>query len=266
MSRAGRAADVAWRVLAGCAVVLLAGALVAAVAGHRAGQWTWPWEDDRAAGPLALAAAADGPDVAPGRVRVTGVPGTRDAPADALGVPTSGLDGVDLSGISPGGGQGPEGYDWTTLRPGELMIPRVNLVLPVVERGIVRDGSRTRSMELPVSFAAARLRESASITAHHGTTVVAGHVNWSDGSWAPMSNLYNTAPGMPVYLADRSGRLTTWRITATADIPQSQLSHRVSLTDTRGPRRLVLITCKAERGADGSVVFTRNWVVTAEPV
>ena len=199
-------------------------------------------------------------------MRVTGTPSPWDYQANAQALPVEGMEGVDLSEISPGGGEGPEGYDWTAMNPGELMIPKIKLIVPVVARGIIPDGSGGRTMDLPVSFQAAWLRESAEITAENGTTVIAGHVNWSDGSWAPMSNLYNASPGMKVYLTSREGDLTVWRVTKTDEFQQSELSEKISVIDTDGPRRLVLITCKSVTNPDGSLSFTKNWVVTAEPV
>lgn len=246
--------------------VLLAAALVLALLGLRSGQLRVPWQDDAAPNPTALVSAPAGPSIAPDKVRVGGAAAAEDYEADALGEPVTGMDGVDTSGISPGGGQGPEGYDWTTMRPGELMIPQARLVVPVVERGLVQGADGERSMDLPVSFQAARLRESAEVGARRGTTVVAGHVNWADGSWAPMSNLYAVRPGMLVHLTDRDGTRTSWRVTGTTEVPQTELSRQVPLTDTTGTRRLELITCTAERDADGSVRFTKNLVVTAEPV
>lgn len=245
-------------VLAVCAIACLIAALLVAARG--------PWASDRGWGPSEMSSAPTEQDESPHDVQVVGSADPRDYRADDLGQPVSGMDGVDLSGISPGGGRGPEGHDWTVMRPSELTVPQVELVIPVVDRGILRDGTGRPSMDLPVSFQAAWLKESAKVAAARGTTVVAGHVNWSDGSWAPMSNLYNVTEGMTVYLTDRAGTLTTWRVTGTAEVPQAELSDHTPLTDTTGQRRLVLITCKAQQNADGSVRFANNWVVTAEPL
>lgn len=265
MAEMSRTRTAVFRLLVGAAAVLVVSAVVMALLGTGSGALRWPWAGNNQMGPSQLSATPTGPRVPPGDVQVSGTLGP-DYRADALGRPVNGMAGVDTSSISPGGGLGPDGHDWRSMGPGQLMVPQANLVIPVVDRGIVTDGSGGRSMDLPVSFQAGWLRESAGITAAAGTTVVAGHVNWSDGSWAPMSNLYNASAGMEVYLTDRSGKLTSWRVTDRTEIPQSELADRVALTDTSGPRRLVLITCKGRQNADGSITFTDNWAVTAEPL
>lgn len=173
------------------------------------------------------------------------------------GLPTTGMDGVDLSGISRGGGLGPESPQWADMAPSSVSIPEANLAIPYVPKGV--SGGQ---MELPVSFQAGWLNTSAPPVSKAGTSVIAGHVNWSDGSWAPMSNLYNASPGMTVRTSDASGDVEVWKVTDVRSVPQDRLSELFSLDDTEGERKLLLVTCKSE---DGGLTYGDNLVVTATP-
>lgn len=131
-----------------------------------------------------------------------------------------------------------------------LTIPSVGLSIPLVPSGV--SGGE---MQLPASHAAGILTSSSSTSASAGTTTIAGHVNWADGTYAPMSALYHTTPGDTV-ITDG----TEWRVTRTYSVGQGELSDIVSLTDTTGPRKLILVTCKATESG-----YTDNHVVEAEP-
>lgn len=207
------------------------------------------------------------PEAAP-TPREVAVSGTAAAAVTANddGLPEDGMDAVDLTGISPGGGRAPEGHDWEAMRPSELAIPQANLVIPVVTRNLVTTDGATTEMDLPVSYQAGWLASSAAVGAEQGTTVIAGHVNWADGSWAPMSNLYNATPGMTVLVTGEDGSLTSWRVTQSDTVPQTELSDLFALTDTTGPRQLILITCEASLNNQGDLLFDKNHVVTAIPL
>lgn len=131
-----------------------------------------------------------------------------------------------------------------------LTIPSVGLSMPLVPSGV--SGGE---MQLPASHAAGVLTSSSPTTAGAGTTTIAGHVNWTDGTYAPMSALYHTAPGDTV-ITDG----VEWRVTRTYGVGQDELSDIVSLTDTAGTRKLILVTCKATENG-----YTDNLVVEAEP-
>lgn len=216
-------------------------------------------------GPENLASPENAPEAVAGEdVEVSG-DSAHDYSADTEGQPVSGMDGVDLSTISPGGGLAPEEHDWSTMRPSEVAIPEANLVIPFVPRGLISLDSSTQEMDLPVSFQAGWLTSSSPLGTENGTTVMAGHVNWADGSWAPMSNLYNATPGMTVLTSDDGGTVQEWTVTHSNSVPQNELSQLFSLTDTKGPRKLVLITCEASVDDHGNIVFDQNHVVTAVP-
>lgn len=216
-------------------------------------------------GPTEMTGPTAGPaDVPPQDVLVAGQ-AAQDHQATDDGLPTEGMDGIDLSRISTGGGQGADNQDWSTMHPSELAIPAADLRIPMVPRGLISLDATTQEMDLPVSFQAGWLTSSSSVSSTQGTTVVAGHVNWADGSWAPMSNLYNAQPGMTVLTTDPSGALQSWKVTSSSSVPQNELSHLFTLTDTQGPRELVLITCEASIDNQGNLSFDKNHVVTAVP-
>lgn len=183
------------------------------------------------------------------------------------GAPTTGIDSledIDLSGISPGGGYGPEGYNWKTIGPSTLQVPQTNLTIPWVPKGTRVVNAGEVAMNLPVSFQAGWLSSSAPVDSTEGSTVIAAHVNWADGSYAPMSNLYGASPGMMAYTSNAAGEIQTWRITEVHSVAQSELSSVFNLSST-GDRQLVMLTCEATINADGSVTYNKNHVVTAVP-
>ncbi|MDO4254865.1 MAG: class F sortase [Kocuria sp.] len=221
--------------------------------------------EEKPLGPRSMSPPTHTPQPIPAEdVQVSG-DAAQDYSANSDGLPTGGLDGVDLDGISPGGGLGPEHHDWSTMNPSELAIPQAHLTIPVVPRGLVSIDGQTREMDLPVSFQAGWLTSSSPLTADTGATVIAGHVNWTDGSWAPMSNLYNAAPGMSVLTTHDSGAIQEWVVTKSSSVPQSELSRLFTLTRDNGPRQLVLITCEASVDSRGNLTFDLNHVVTATP-
>lgn len=195
--------------------------------------------------------------------------------SDELGMPAGtegtqpgddlGLEDIDLSGVSQGGGYGPEGdYDWSNIGPTTVQIPQANLTIPWVPKGVRDVGSNQVAMNLPVSFQAGWLSSSAPVNGSSGSTVIAGHVNWADGSYAPMSNLYNARSGMGVYTSDASGHIQKWKVTGVDTVNQSELSTLFNLTDS-GERQLILITCEATVNPDGSITYNKNHIVTAVP-
>ncbi|QRZ61810.1 class F sortase [Rothia sp. ZJ932] len=189
--------------------------------------------------------------------------------ADSQGMPADATTTITLEGISPGGGIGPAEHNWDVLAPLELSIPEVNLVIPIVESPLV-EGANTNEYEmvLPVSYQAGWLNTSAPLDATEGTTTIAGHVNWSNGNWAPMSNLYKVKPGMIVRTTSAEGTITKWRIDD--EEPQTvkweDFSTHYSIEATTGPRKLVLATCDGVTNSYGVTVYDSNYVVTATAI
>lgn len=189
--------------------------------------------------------------------------------ADSQGMPTDPNTTINLDGISPGGGIGPAEHSWDVLAPLELSIPEANLVIPIVESPVV-EGSNANEYEmvLPVSYQAGWLNTSAPLDATEGTTTIAGHVNWANGNFAPMSNLYNAQPGMIVRTTSVDGTITKWRIDD--EEPQTvkwgEFSTRYDIEATTGPRKLILATCDGATNTYGITVYDSNYVVTATAI
>lgn len=195
-----------------------------------------------------------------------GTPFTTNYQAGEDGLPVEGMDGVDLSHISRGGGFGPDQVDWNHIAPSSVSIPQASLLIPYVPKGVTAVAANTVEMDLPVSFQAGWLNTSAPVAATAGTTVIAGHVNYVDGSWAPMSNLFNVEPGMRVTTSTATGALSSWAVRETRDVDQAELSKLFQLNDTTGSRQLILITCQPTTNANGVLEFTHNHVVVATPL
>ena len=207
--------------------------------------------------------AADSPNLT-----VTGQAASPVA-ADSQGMPADTNTTINLDGISPGGGIGPAEHNWDVLAPLELSIPEVNLVIPIVESPLV-EGSNDNEYEmvLPVSYQAGWLNTSAPLDATEGTTTIAGHVNWANGNWAPMSNLYNVKPGMIVRTTSADGTITKWRIDD--EEPQTvkweYFSTYYNVEAKTGPRKLILATCDGVTNSYGITVYDSNYVVTATAI
>lgn len=205
------------------------------------------------------------PEALAGSGGVAGDPYAVNYEAGADGMPVGGIEGVDLSGISRGGGQGPDDANWSRIAPSSLSIPQAALRMPVVAKAPYLLHGDQWAMALPVSFQAGWLTTSSPVSASAGSTVIAGHVNWADGSWAPMSNLYNARAGMQVLTSDPGGNIQKWRVTEATSVSQDRLSDLFALEDRSGSRQLIMITCQPSTDANGNTVFRDNHVVTAVP-
>lgn len=189
--------------------------------------------------------------------------------ADSQGMPADADITINLEGISPGGGLGPAEHNWDVLAPLELSIPEANLVIPIVESPLV-EGSNANEFEmvLPVSYQAGWLNTSAPLDAVEGTTTIAGHVNWRNGNWAPMSNLFNVKPGMIVRTTSADGSITKWRIDDEdpKTVKWEDFSTYYDIEATTGPRKLILATCYGATNSFGVTVYDSNFVVTATAI
>lgn len=135
-----------------------------------------------------------------------------------------------------------------------LVLPAQGVTTPIVEAPAVLG-----VMHLPEPSQAGWLTQSAPIDSEAGTTVLAGHINWHDGSYAPMSSLYHLYPDDHVYITGSENQL--WQVVDRTSVNQGELSDVMSLTDTTGPRRMLLVTCKeTEEG------YTDNLVITLEKI
>lgn len=141
-----------------------------------------------------------------------------------------------------GAAQGPQ------VAANTLQAPSVGLNIPVVDSPVIGG-----EMQLPDSSQAGRLALSAPLNSNIGTTVIAGHVNWPDDTYAPMSAIYHLGPGDKIQAGGHE-----YTATRALAVDQDELSQKINLTDTKGPRKLILITCKATPAG-----YTENYVIEA---
>ena len=83
--------------------------------------------------------------------------------------------------------------------------------------------------------------DSARLDAHVGTTIVAGHVNFVGQGQGSFYFLRDVKPGADIAVSDAAGRRTQWRVYQVRSVRKSMLPK--DIWSTRGPRRLVLVTC-----------------------
>jgi hypothetical protein len=182
--------------------------------------------------------------------------------SDSEGRPlTSSPSPDDLRSVSQGGGYGPKGsHDYEAIAPFEISSPEMNLVIRWVPKGILM-ANGVQTVDVPVSFQAGWVNSTSPIGSSSGSSVFVGHVNYVDGSWAPMSNIHYAEPGMIVHVSNGQGDVESFTVTSREVVPQTRISDIVDFTAT-GARQLILITCggPVENGA-----YTHNEVVFARP-
>lgn len=147
------------------------------------------------------------------------------------------------------------------LLPQTVAIPSLGISAPVLESGADANGA----LILPSSDKTTRYTAAAAIGAPAGSTVVAGHVNFPDGSPGALEPLARAEKGAPVYITDASGTRHTYTVTSAETLIKTALP--AALFDTSGPAQLVLITCGGpiENTGNGILGYTHNTVVTAVP-
>lgn len=144
--------------------------------------------------------------------------------------------------------------------PDQLVASDVGLNIQLVTGGRGTDGE----MALPEPDFAAVYTDSAALDARAGSTVIAGHVNYRDASWAPMSAIAKLNAGDLVRISDHAGTVRTYTVTALQVYPQQALPEE--LFTRTGPRTAHLITCGGPlETANGHPAFTHNTVITAVP-
>ncbi|MEW1819673.1 class F sortase [Arthrobacter sp. NPDC080031] len=168
--------------------------------------------------------------------------------------------------LAPFATAGPDTYTGPTevpgLPPDTLSIPGVDLKVGLVDEG--RDESGY--LVIPESSKAARYKGSAAVCAAKGSTLLAGHVNFPDGSLAPMASLVQVTKGMPLYVSDKSGVTCRYKITSLESLAKTSLPPDYFATE--GPPVLRVVTC--DLGSPfvpiaGHPQFANNTVATAIP-
>lgn len=168
--------------------------------------------------------------------------------------------------LAPFTSTGPDTYIGSTeipsLPPDTLSIPGVDLKVSLVDEG--RDDSGY--LVIPVSSKAARYTGSAAVCASKGSTLLAGHVNFTDGSLAPMASLVQVTKGMPLYVSDKSGATCRYKITSLESLAKTSLPADAFATE--GSPLLRVVTCDLASPfvpIAGHAQFANNTVATAIP-
>ncbi|WP_422759324.1 class F sortase [Paenarthrobacter sp. C1] len=144
--------------------------------------------------------------------------------------------------------------------PDQVSAPTVGLHLSLVNgaRGV------QGAIELPDPNLAAVYQDSAPLNASAGATVIAGHVNYPDASWAPMATITRLRAGDLIQASDSTGTIHNFSVTSLQLYPQQNLP--AELFTTTGDRVLHLVTCGGPLDTvNGQPAFTHNIVVTAAP-
>ena len=146
------------------------------------------------------------------------------------------------------------------MEPDQIAAPGVGLHLSLVNGARGAQGS----IALPDPNLAAVYQDSAPLNASTGATVIAGHVNYPDASWAPMSAITRLRAGDLIKTTDNTGAEHRFSVTSLQLYPQQSLPPE--LFDLEGERVLHLVTCGGPvETVNGAPAFTHNIVVTAVP-
>ncbi|MFC8041528.1 class F sortase [Paenarthrobacter sp. NPDC057355] len=146
------------------------------------------------------------------------------------------------------------------LGPNQVTAPAVGLHLTLVNGARGTQGT----VELPDPNRAAVYQDSAPVDASAGATVIAGHVNFPDASWAPMSAIARLHAGDLINVTNSAGQEHRFSVTSLQLYPQQNLPDE--LFTTTGDRVLHLVTCGGPiETVNGQPAFTHNIVITATP-
>lgn len=148
-----------------------------------------------------------------------------------------------------------------TMPPFTVTVPSLGVSAPVTES----DADASGALILPTSDKTTRYIGAAAIGAPQGSTVVAGHVNFPDGSPGALAPIAGISKGAPVYISDSVGKQHAYTVVSAETLIKTELP--TSLFATSGPPQLVLITCGGpiEDTGNGILGYTHNTVVTAVP-
>ncbi|MCZ9880448.1 class F sortase [Arthrobacter sp. B2a2-09] len=168
--------------------------------------------------------------------------------------------------LAPFTAAGPDTYtgpaEIPSLPPAMLSIPGVDLNVGLVDED--RDGSGY--LAIPEPSKAARYTGSAAVCAAKGSTLLAGHVNFPDGSPAPMASLVRVTKGMPLYVSDKAGVTCRYKVTGLESLAKTSLPADTFAIE--GPPLLRVITCDPSSPfvpVIGRAQFANNTVATAIP-
>lgn len=129
---------------------------------------------------------------------------------------------------------------------------------------MVGSGAKNGSMLLPESSKVAQYTEASPLTAKEGSTVIAGHVNFADGSPGALGTLHKIEKGAPVYATDANGKVHKYKVVALDVLKKEALPF--TIFRTAGDRQLVVVTCGGGiETVNGIPVYASNLIVTAVP-
>lgn len=208
--------------------------------------------------------------------KATGIPSpatptkeaTQEPEISTTMTPTPEPEGVENlpEDTTPSIGEQPKNIDWNTINPMTLRIPDVGFNAGLTYTGDTYNAQTGYSeINVPVTYRIGVYTDSAPLTSATGTTLLVGHVNWSNGAAAPMSAITACKVGNTVYTTDHNGTLTEWAVTGIEPkIPQPDLSKRWNVTAKTGKRQLLMATCRGTY-QNGRWTYHDNFVVIAEP-
>lgn len=167
---------------------------------------------------------------------------------------------------TPHYGAEPKNYDPNKLDPFSIRIPIIKFNAELQYTGGTYNPKTGRTeINIPVTFRIGVYTDSAPLTSDKGTTLLVGHVNWSNGAAAPMSAITYAKLGNTVLTSDLNGTITTWEVTRIEPkVPQVDLSNWWDVTNKTGERQLIMATCSGTL-VNGRWTYTDNYVVVAKP-
>lgn len=122
--------------------------------------------------------------------------------------------------------------------PVRLKIPKINVDAAVESVGLTADGA----MDVPKGPADVAWFERGTRPGEQGSAVIAGHVDWKDGSQAVFSDLHNLKPGDKVVVQDNQGATSAFVVVASQSYDSKANASDV-FGSNDGKAHLNLITC-----------------------
>lgn len=153
------------------------------------------------------------------------------------------------------------------LGPNELAIPSLKIRISLVPAVPGPDPSSTGGGEqlvLPDAPAAGLYTQGAPIGSSAGTALVAGHVNFANGDFSPLSKITEAVKGTPVYATNSTGILSRYEIQSGQTYLKQRLPETFFTKD--GDPQLAIVTCGGNiTYPNGYAVFDSNTTITATP-
>lgn len=142
-----------------------------------------------------------------------------------------------------------------------LLIPATNVYAPIDEKsGNITAGELT----LPEASKVTRWSKGPGVTSKEGNIVIAGHVSWN-GKPGALYNLAKVPLGSMAWVTDEKGNRQGFQLVS--KVPYKKTSLPSSIWDSKGEKRLTVITCGGKLHlVDGAWHFDSNIVSTWKPL